>query len=88
MSYCKDFNRRASVRDGMPRGDNMWTTRRIRAKYGGNICRMCVNHEYRVHLERRDCRYGKTESCRLCGSYHHPVKGFTLSGHVKMLFTR
>ena len=64
----------------------MLTTRRIKNKFGDNICRRCINRKYKVNLEPVDCRYGYHYMCPCCKKVHNIVVGFSRSGRVKMLF--
>lgn len=66
--------------------ETMFTTRRIKNKFGDNICRRCINRQYRVNLTHKDCRYGYQYICPRCKSPRNIVVAFTLSGHLKMLF--
>lgn len=65
---------------------SMLTTRRIKSKFGDNICRRCINRLYRVNLTPADCRYGYQYICPRCQKFHNIVIGFTRSGQMKMLF--
>ncbi len=60
----------------------MLTTGKIRKKYGGNVCRSCVNEILNIHLHPYECRYEKGRAdCPGCGeSGKHIVKGFRLRG--------
>lgn len=44
----------------------VFTTSRIKNKYGDNICRRCINRQYMVNLTPRDCRYGYQYVCPRC----------------------
>ena len=61
------------------------TTKRIRRRFGDNICRRCINSTYHVRLNPSDCLYRYSSECRCCGGMHHIVAGFRLSGRLKML---
>ena len=65
----------------------MINTKKIAERYGGNICRRCINEDYRVHLTPDDCMYSKKkQECPRCGWLSNIVNGFTFSGKRKMLF--
>ena len=61
---------------------------RIRSRFGGEICRRCINAAYRAHLTPQDCRYGYPypSRCFRCGEVHNIVTGLRLSGRLKLLF--
>ena len=63
----------------------MISTKRIRARFGKNICRRCINSVYHVRLNQRDCLYTYTYQCTNCGEMHHIVVGFQGAGRLKML---
>lgn len=64
----------------------MLSARPVRKKYGGYLCRRCLNRQYRVRLNPRDVRYRHMRVCPLCHSTDHLVVGFRLTGKLKMLF--
>ena len=64
----------------------MLTMKPIIIRHGDYICRRCINRGYEVHLAHRDCRYGDPHECPCCKKTSNIVVGWTLSGHVKMLF--
>ena len=64
----------------------MITITRIRHMYGAPICRYCINEEFQVNLERRNCRYFKhSDVCPRCGKQKHIVKRLTFKGYLKGL---
>ena len=68
----------------------MVSTSQIRRKFGGLICRRCINAAYGVHLQSADCIYeSETPSyCPNCDGTHHLVSGFRPSGQIKLLFKK
>ena len=60
----------------------------IKKKFGGLICRSCINKEYNVNLNRSDCIYGIPfpDICRCCEEHKNIVTDFTFGGKLKMLF--
>ena len=64
----------------------MLTTKPIRKRFHGDICRRCINDEYKVSLMHSDCKYGRTARCPRCGDQRHIVEGFVISGKKKMLY--
>ncbi|MBQ2461525.1 MAG: hypothetical protein II504_03710 [Clostridia bacterium] len=64
----------------------MWTTKRIRREFGGNVCRHCINSMTGVHLYPRDCHYeAKRGICPRCHLENkHIVCGFTFGGKWKL----
>ena len=62
----------------------MLTTKPIVKKYGGNICRRCINEAYKTSLRHKDCNYGRSGVCPRCRAIRHIVSGFTFSGMKKM----
>ncbi|MBR2287775.1 MAG: hypothetical protein IJ865_05985, partial [Clostridia bacterium] len=69
------------------KADRMWTTRRVRKSYGGNVCRHCINDMTYVHLYPKDCVYApQRDVCPRCKKENkHIVSGFKLSGKWKLL---
>ena len=65
----------------------MITTRQIRKKYGGNVCRYCMSDILRETLYPRHCKYEKERGMCPCCKYprKHLVRGFTLSGLMKTI---
>ena len=63
----------------------MISIRKIRTRFGGPICRRCINKEYHYHLTRKDCRYGDVILCPCCREEHHAVIGLKISGRLKTL---
>lgn len=62
--------------------------KRIKARFGDCICRGCINETYRVHLKRKDCRYGYAFRCPRCREEKNIVTGFSAGGKLKTLFRR
>ncbi|MBQ1504445.1 MAG: hypothetical protein IIZ49_03545 [Oscillospiraceae bacterium] len=60
----------------------------IRSRFGGPICRRCINETYRANLTPADCRYPYPfkNRCPCCGEQRNIVGSFRLSGQMKMLF--
>ena len=60
----------------------------VQARFGGNVCRACLNEAYRVHLEQTDCRYGYPypARCPRCGEVRNIVTGLRPRAHWKLLF--
>ncbi len=64
----------------------MLTISLIKRVYGGHICRSCINEQFHMNLERKDCKYhGHSDICPRCRKKAHIVKGFKLSGYLKGL---
>lgn len=65
----------------------MVTIRKINKKYGGNICRRCINETYKIHLNHSDCLYGDPypAQCPRCKDMRNIVSGFQFSGFIKLL---
>ena len=63
----------------------MLTTKRIVSKYGGNICRHCINAQYHIHLYPADCVYEDHRKCPRCREVKNIVGGFQGKGVWKML---
>ena len=66
----------------------MVTIGKIISKFGGNICRQCINKKYNIHLIHKDCRYDiiYPSLCPKCNEMKNIVTGFQLSGYLKLLF--
>ena len=60
------------------------TMKDISNRFGGCICRRCINMNYDAKLTRDDCKYTGREECPSCEEVRHLVSGFTLSGKAKM----
>ena len=63
----------------------MLTIHKIHKKYGGNVCRQCINKAFGIHLNHTDCKYdllypGK---CPGCGEMKNIVTGLRMSGRFK-----
>lgn len=55
-------------------------------KYGGGICRECINREYGAKLTPKDCiYYDYPYTCFCCQQHRNIVKKFRPSGQMKML---
>ena len=66
----------------------MTSIKQIHDQYGYNICRRCINREYRVNLTPEDCIYLSPypKRCSVCNEMNNIVGGFSISGKLKMLF--
>ena len=65
----------------------MFSMKKVRSRYGGEICRSCLNKKYGGHLKPRNCRYADTKNyCPRCNEYHHIVVGLRPSGWIRMFF--
>ena len=64
--------------------------KKIAARFGGPICRRCINAQYGVSLKPFDCKYPYPykDTCPRCGEMQNIVDGFRISGKIKMLFAR
>ncbi len=58
----------------------MITTKKIEKRFGGYICRRCINEVYKVDLTRHDCIYKSFDVCPRCGVEHNIVHDFRSSG--------
>lgn len=58
----------------------MITTKKIEKRFGGYICRRCINEVYKVNLTRHDCVYKSFDVCPRCGVEHNIVHDFRSSG--------
>ena len=65
----------------------MHNTNAILKRFGGNICRRCLNAEIEpIHLSPDDCVYQGYGTCPLCQQQgKHIVMGFTLRGKIKLI---
>ncbi len=63
----------------------MLSFNRVRRVYGDHICRACLNREYRLHLQRKDCKYGYKYVCPCCREDKNIVVGLTFLGKLKTL---
>ena len=65
----------------------MLSTKRISRRFGGEICRSCINEQYSVRLKPSDClyMYPYRYQCACCGTVQNIVTGFRLTGKLKML---
>ena len=63
----------------------MLHTKRIKVRFGDDICRTCINKTYGVRLRQEDCRYGYVYACPCCGQFKNIVVGFETMGKLKML---
>lgn len=64
----------------------MLTMNKIRTKYGGNLCRRCVNEAYHVQLRSHDCWYEYyPHVCPRCGEIHNIVNDLKLSAKLRLL---
>lgn len=64
----------------------MLTMNRIRTKYGGNLCRRCINEAYQVQLQTNDCWYEYyPHVCPRCGEIHNIVNDLKLSAKLRLL---
>ncbi len=67
----------------------MVTIKTIRKKFGGNVCRQCINKEYGVHLLHTDCKYDMMMYpmlCPSCNEMKNIVSGLQISGLAKLMF--
>ena len=65
----------------------MLTISLIKRIWGSPICRSCINEQFNVALERKDCKYMKhSDFCPRCKKKAHIVKGFRLSGVWKVFW--
>lgn len=65
----------------------MVTISKIISKFGGNICRRCINETFNSTLLSEDCLYEMYPSkCSCCGEMRNIVSGFRSSGKIKLLF--
>lgn len=56
-------------------------------KYGGGICRKCINREYHAKLVPEDCQYYYYPyACPSCGEVRNIVVGFRWQVRTRMLF--
>ena len=58
----------------------MITTKKIEKRFGGYICRRCINEVYKVNLTRHDCIYKSFDICPRCGMEQNIVHDFRSSG--------
>ena len=64
----------------------MVTMERIQKDIGVHPCRRCINKQYKVNLEPKDCQYYLYPvMCSKCREDHNIVTGFNLSGKLKLL---
>ena len=54
-----------------------------------HICRRCINRQYGINLQSRDCKYWHWPThCAQCGNVRNIVVGLRFSGKWKMAFRR
>ena len=65
----------------------MVTIKKIQKRFGGNVCRQCINETYDLHLLHTDCRYDHPypSLCPNCRQMKNIVTGLQLSGFMKLL---
>ena len=63
------------------------TENTIRVKFGGNICRRCINEEFGANLQQADCEYKIPfpQICPRCRNVANIVTGFRMTGRLKLL---
>ena len=66
----------------------MVTKRKIKKRFGGSICRQCINKTYRVHLLHTDLKYELIYpvQCPACGEMKNIPAGFRFGGFMKLLY--
>lgn len=64
----------------------MLSAKRIKRRFGGDICRDCINRTCHVRLDPEDCIYGYLYTCPCCGEVRNIVANLTLVGRLKLLF--
>ena len=57
---------------------------KLEIRYGGHLCRRCLDRHYKVHLSHRDVREVEG-TCPCCGKQGRLVTGLKLGGRIKML---
>ena len=62
----------------------------IRHKYGGLLCRRCINEIYGASLKASDCHYPYPFKyrCPRCGEQRNIVGSFRFSGQMKVLLLK
>ena len=63
----------------------MASIKKIKRRFGENICRRCINDIYRTDLTRKDCVYGYKADCSCCGEYQNIVIRVRLGGRIRLL---
>jgi len=63
----------------------MTDVRKIRARFGGSICRRCINRAYHVNLQPSECRYSYPQRCPVCGQERNLVLDVSHTGRWKLL---
>ncbi len=66
----------------------MVTIKKIKKRFGGCVCRQCINKTYKLHLIHQNCIYGLMypAQCPNCMEMKNIVTGLKLSGFFKLLF--
>ena len=57
----------------------------VKQKYGDYICRRCLNKEYNVNIQPKDCDRYYYGHCRCCKEDRRLVVSLTPIGKIKML---
>ena len=57
----------------------------VKRKYGDYICRRCLNKEYNVNIQPKDCDRYYYGHCRCCKEDRRLVVSLTPIGKIKML---
>jgi hypothetical protein len=57
----------------------------VKEKYGEYLCRQCLNKEYHVNLEPKDCSRFFYGYCRCCKQDRRLITTLRPTGKIKML---
>ncbi len=62
----------------------MLTVKRIKKRFGGNVCRQCINKTYHIHLRHKNCIYALPfpALCQCCREMKNIVTGLRFSGYL------
>ena len=65
----------------------MATMQMVRKRFGGNICRRCLNRKYGLRLRPEDCRYDSycPSVCPCCGTVQNIVTRLRFFKNLRFL---
>ena len=64
----------------------MLSIKKIKKKYGGLICRSCLNENYpRQYIHHNECIYTNLEECPLCKENKYLVRSIKLVGRLRLI---
>lgn len=67
----------------------MVSIRKMKQKYGGLICRACLNENYpKKYVHHSECLYTDLQICACCKAEKYLVRWVMLEGQIRMLLGR